>query len=132
MSAQPGYLTTLDYSRRWGIEPMFSDFKSRGFGIQDTQIQYPDRLGRLILVMSLALYWAVSTGMWDTAENPTLNEKKTGAAAQKARQEQAVLVYPRPPHRCQTYAPSPAAAKALGLPAKLIDGKRELSMPYNL
>jgi len=76
MSAEPSYLSTLEYSRRWGIEPMFSDFKSRGFGIQDTQIQYPDRLGRLILVMSLALYWAVSTGMWDAAENPTPNEKK--------------------------------------------------------
>jgi hypothetical protein len=76
MSAEPSYLSTLDYSRRWGIEPMFSDFKSRGFGIQDTQIQYPDRLGGLILVMSLALYWAVSTGMWDAAENPTPSEKK--------------------------------------------------------
>ncbi len=76
MFAEPSYLSTLEYSRRWGIEPMFSDFKSRGFGIQDTQIQYPDRLGRLILVMSLALYWAVSTGMWDAAENPTPNEKK--------------------------------------------------------
>jgi len=76
MSAEPSYLSTLSYSHRWGIEPMFSDFKSRGFGIQDTQIHYPDRLGRLILVMSLALYWAVSTGMWDAAENPTPSEKK--------------------------------------------------------
>jgi len=76
MSAESSYLSTLEYSRRWGIEPMFSDFKPRGFGIQDTQIQYSDRLGRLILVMSLALYWAVSTGMWDAAENPTPNEKK--------------------------------------------------------
>jgi hypothetical protein len=32
MSAEPSYLNTLEYSRRWGIEPMFSDFKSRGFG----------------------------------------------------------------------------------------------------
>ena len=54
-SAKPGYLTTLGYSARWGIEPMFSDFKSRGFGLEQTHIQYPDRLARLILVMSLAL-----------------------------------------------------------------------------
>ena len=27
MSDQPRYLSTLDYSRRWGIEPMFSDFQ---------------------------------------------------------------------------------------------------------
>src|SRR5512143_4296685 len=46
MSAKPGYLKTLDYSARWAIEPMFSDFKSRGFGIEDTQIQHPDRLAR--------------------------------------------------------------------------------------
>jgi hypothetical protein len=76
MSAKPGYLTTLDYGKRWGIEPMFSDFKSRGFGIEHTQIHYPDRVARLILVMALALYWAVSTGMWDAAENPSPAEKK--------------------------------------------------------
>jgi hypothetical protein len=75
MSAKPGYLTTLGYSARWGIEPMFSDFKSRGFGLEQTHIQYPDRLARLILVMSLALYWAVSTGMWDHANNPIPAEK---------------------------------------------------------
>src|SRR3954470_9113680 len=59
MSEKPGYLRTLEYAGRWGIEPMFSDFKSRGFGIEDTQLRYPDRL---ILVMALALYIAVSTG----------------------------------------------------------------------
>ena len=76
MSEKPGYLSTLDYANRWGIEPMFSDFKSRGFGIEHTHLHYPDRLGRLILVMALALYWAVSTGMWDAATNPTPDEKK--------------------------------------------------------
>ncbi len=76
MSVKPGYLSTLEYSTRWGIEPMFSDFKSRGFGLQETQIQCPNRLGRLILVMSLALYWAVSAGMWDATLNPTPSEKK--------------------------------------------------------
>jgi hypothetical protein len=70
MSAKPGYLTTLDYAKRWGIEPMFSDFKSRGFGLDDTQIRYPDRLARPVLVMALALYCAVSTGLWDRANHP--------------------------------------------------------------
>ena len=77
MAATPGYLKTLDYSSRWAIEPMFSDFKSRGFGIEDTQIQHPDRLARLMLVMALALYFAVSTGQWDAKTNPTPAEKKT-------------------------------------------------------
>lgn len=75
MSAKPGYLTTLGYADRWGIEPMFSDFKSRGFGLEQTHLRYPNRLARLILVMSLALYWAVSTGRWDQINNPTPAEK---------------------------------------------------------
>ena len=76
MPATPGYLKTLDYSARWAIEPMFSDFKSRGFGVEDTQIQHSDRLARLLLVMALAIYTAVSTGQWDAETNPTPAEKK--------------------------------------------------------
>src|SRR3954451_10097371 len=74
MSEKPGYLRTLQYADRWGIEPMFSDFKSRGFGIEDTQLRYADRLDRLILIM--ALYVAVSTGQWDAVHHPTPSEKK--------------------------------------------------------
>jgi len=81
MSAKPGYLTTLGYAARWGIEPMFSDFKSRGFGLEQTHLRYPDRPARLILVMALALYWAVSTGMWDHANNPAPAEKNTRTAS---------------------------------------------------
>ena len=77
MSEAPGYLTTLDYARRWGIEPMFSDFKTRGFGLEDSQIRYPDRLARLILVMALALYFAVSTGQWDAAHHATPAERRS-------------------------------------------------------
>src|SRR6201995_1670863 len=76
MSEKPGYLTTLDYSARWGIEPMFSDFKSRGFGLEQSQLRRPDRLARLLLVMSLALHVAVSTGLWDATNNPAADEKK--------------------------------------------------------
>jgi transposase-like protein len=93
MPEKPGHLNTLEYSARWGIEPMFSDFKSRGFGIEDSHIQYPDRLARLILVMALALYWAVSTGMWDATNNPTADEKKPGPSTQKARTRKALLVH---------------------------------------
>lgn len=64
MDASPSTYTTLDYGMRWGIENMFSDFKSRGFGLMQSQIQKPDRMERLILIMSLALYWATSCGMF--------------------------------------------------------------------
>jgi hypothetical protein len=63
LSEPPTIHRAFDYGLRWGIEAMFSDFKSRGFGLEDSQIQYPDRLARLLLVMALALHWAVSTGM---------------------------------------------------------------------
>ena len=77
MPAKPGYLTTMDYSARWGIEPIFSDFKSWEFGLEDSQILYPDRLSRLVLVMALALYVAVSTGQWDATVNPSPAEKNS-------------------------------------------------------
>ena len=38
---------------RWGIEAMFSDFKSRGLRLNQSQIQKPDRLERLTLIMSI-------------------------------------------------------------------------------
>ena len=58
------------------IEAMFSDFKSRGFGLADSHLQRGERLDRLVLVMALALFWAVSTGMWDAIHHATPDEKK--------------------------------------------------------
>lgn len=63
MDAKPSRYTVLDYGMRWGIENMFSDFKSRGFGLMQSQIKKPERLEKLILIMGIALYWAVSSGM---------------------------------------------------------------------
>jgi hypothetical protein len=76
MSDLPTTWRARDYGLRWGIEAMFSDFKTRGFNLEDSQIERTDRLDRLVLVLGLALYWAVSTGMWDALENKTPAEKK--------------------------------------------------------
>ena len=65
MDARLGKYNVLDYGLRWAIEPMFSDFKSRGFGLAQSQIQKPERLERLILIMAIAMYWAVSSGTYD-------------------------------------------------------------------
>lgn len=64
MDCPPGKYNVLDYGMRWGIEAMFSDFKSRGFGLMSSRIQKPDRLEKLILVMAIAMHWAVSCGMF--------------------------------------------------------------------
>lgn len=77
LSEAPTVHRAFDYGLRWGIEAMFSDFKSRGFGLEDSHIRLPGRLDHLLLVMAIALYWAVSTGMWDAVNRPTASEKKS-------------------------------------------------------
>ncbi len=76
MSKKPDFYKALDYGMRWSIEPMFSDFKTRGFGLEDTHLHYPDRLERLILVMAIAMIWAVFSGLWDAIINPLPYETK--------------------------------------------------------
>ena len=76
MDCPPTRARVLDYGLRWSIEPMFSDFKSRGFGLEDTQLQWPERLDRLILIRALAMYWCVHTGRDDAFQSPTSTEKK--------------------------------------------------------
>jgi len=61
---------------RWGIEAMFSDFKTRGFGITQSQIRKSDRLARLILVLAIAMYWAVSTGASEERHVAKRGEKR--------------------------------------------------------
>jgi hypothetical protein len=115
MSAKPGYLTTLDYARRWGIEPMFSDSKSRGFsrgfGLDATQIRYPGRLSRLVLVMALAIYCAVSTGRPVGPGQPSLARRREARAqtTAQARPQPRLLLHPRAaPHRMPHAASNPA------------------------
>lgn len=74
MDCAPNAYKTLDYGLRWGIESMFSDFKSRGFGITQSHLTDPDRLERLILVLALALYWSTSIGMFVEAEKKRSRE----------------------------------------------------------
>lgn len=62
MNAAPSRTTVLDYGLRWGIETLFADYKSRGFGLESTHLLRPDRLSRLILVLSIGLYWATANG----------------------------------------------------------------------
>src|SRR5512143_1542082 len=76
MDCQPTEAAGRDYGARWAIEPLFSDFKSRGFQLEDTQRRAPERLDRLILIMTLAMYWCVRVGRHDALYNPTPVEKK--------------------------------------------------------
>lgn len=79
MDAKPTEARTLDYGMRWGIEALFSDFKSKGFGITETHLRHPSRIERLILILTIAIYWAVSTGMKPATHTSqgTLKKKTT-------------------------------------------------------
>jgi hypothetical protein len=76
MDCKPSKHKILDYGMRWGIECLFSDFKSKGFGITKTHLKHAARIERLILILTIALYWAVSTGMQPRVFRGT---KKNGA-----------------------------------------------------
>ncbi len=77
MECNPSKYRTLDYGMRWGIECMFSDFKSRGFSITKTHLRHADRIERLILILSIALYWAVSTGMQPSNDKTKATKKNS-------------------------------------------------------
>lgn len=74
MDVKPTPGRVLDYGMRWGIEAMFSDLKTRGFNITHTQLKKSSRIERLILVLSIAMMWAVSTGL--TPNPPSQRSKK--------------------------------------------------------
>ena len=58
---------------------MFSDFKSRGFQWEDSQLRAADRLDRLLLIMTLAMYWCVRVGQEEARDHPTPLEKNSRA-----------------------------------------------------
>ena len=46
------------YRKRWQIECLFGDSKTRGFNIEDTRITQPDKLNTLLVIITLAMAWA--------------------------------------------------------------------------
>ena len=50
------------YKKRFRIETFFSDHKSRGFHIQKSHIEEPQRLSRLLIATCLAYIWIVYLG----------------------------------------------------------------------
>jgi hypothetical protein len=52
--------------------------------LEDSQLEHADRLERLILIMSLAMYWCVRVGRDDALNSPTPLEKKHESKAIRA------------------------------------------------
>jgi hypothetical protein len=66
-----------DYAKRWGIETLFGAFKSRGFRFEDTHMTAPERISKLIALMTIAFCWAHTTGEWLHHQKP-IKLKKHG------------------------------------------------------
>lgn len=66
MDAKPNRASILDYGMRWGCEALFSDLKSRGFGVTQTHLTSDHRLSNLLLIVTIALYWACSVGSFSS------------------------------------------------------------------
>ena len=47
-----------DYRRRWGIECLFGDAKTRGLNLEDTRLRAAEKLDCLLVVVTLAITWA--------------------------------------------------------------------------
>lgn len=51
------------YRKRFTIETLFSDFKGRGFNLDETRLWIPERVSRLIFVASIAYVFTVFLGV---------------------------------------------------------------------
>lgn len=61
-SLTPSAFVVQCYRKRFGIEAMFSDTKSRGFELNHTHLENPKRIERLLLALAIACLWMVLTG----------------------------------------------------------------------
>lgn len=56
----PMGMALMEYRTVWSTEPAFSDFMMQGFGLEDTHLEFYDRIERLMLIMALAMYFKIS------------------------------------------------------------------------
>ena len=53
-----------DYYRRWSIEVLFANLKSRGFELETTHVTDPEKLKKLMAVLAIAVLWSLRVGEW--------------------------------------------------------------------
>jgi hypothetical protein len=57
-SNTPARPALADYRKRWAIECLFGDAKTRGLNLEDTRLSDPRKLDLLMALVALALAWA--------------------------------------------------------------------------
>lgn len=66
------------YRRRWEIETLFGALKSRGFDLEATHLRDPERIEKLLAILSLAFIWAHLVGLWRHEHEKELTLKRHG------------------------------------------------------
>jgi hypothetical protein len=64
-----------DYRKRWETECLLAALKRRGLNLEDTHIADPERVSRLLAVLTLALCWCYKVGVWVDQQNPRAVKK---------------------------------------------------------
>lgn len=57
-----GHQAVTLYKQRWSIETAFGFLKSKGFDLESTRLKHPERMQRLMGVLSVCLLWALLVG----------------------------------------------------------------------
>jgi len=52
------------YKQRWQIETLFGALKSRGFDFEATHLTHPERVNKLLALLSISFCWAHLIGEW--------------------------------------------------------------------
>jgi SAM-dependent methyltransferase len=63
------------YSKRWEIETLFGCLKTKGFRFEDTHITKPERIEKLLFLLTIAFCWAHKIGEWRHTEKPIIIKK---------------------------------------------------------
>jgi hypothetical protein len=58
------------YQRRWEIETLFGCLKTRGFRLEDTHITAPERIEKMLFVVSIAFVWSYKLGVEKQEKDP--------------------------------------------------------------
>ncbi|MBX9744011.1 MAG: IS4 family transposase [Chlamydiales bacterium] len=56
------------YQRRWEIETLFGCLKGRGFNLEDTHMTAPEKIEKLLFVLTIAFCWSYKIGVIKDSE----------------------------------------------------------------
>lgn len=70
--------TLKAYKQRWEVETLFRAYKKKGFNLEATHITNPDRIRKLVALLSLALVWCYKIGIKYDACYEAIEVKKHG------------------------------------------------------